>query len=243
MALMPRRVRGEASDVAIEAAAHGNGAWLANVVAAIALTFSAYSLWESSLKQPDVRLFVPPVIQYAAPYNNSNFEVIAIPLTFANEGARTGTVLSMELAVTDPRTKQTKHFYAADFGRWTMEKTRNGAYQPFAPISLAGRAARTETVLFYTRGEQEKPAQLVQELGPYRFALKLEQATADDLGIVDQWLARGPAEVTFERELRFYDARTFNTTTLPLYAKDWRSTQGGPGAATPAAPTAALPQN
>lgn len=232
MALMPRRISGGAEGIAVDTVVHKDGGKTATLVAAIALAFSAYSLWESSLKQPDVRLFVPPVIQFAAPYNNSNFEVIAIPVTFANEGARTGTVLSMELAVTDPRTSQTKHFYAADFGRWTMEKTRAAAYQPFAPISLAGRSARTETVLFYTRGDQEKPPQLIQELGPYRFTLKLEQAVADDLGVVDQWLAKGETEVTFERELRFYDARSFNTTTLPLYAKDWRSTQGGPATAT-----------
>jgi len=231
MALLPRRVEGDAGDIAVKSVIQRDGGRIATLVALIALAFSAYSLWETSLKQPDVRIFVPPVIQFSAPYNNSNFEVIAIPVTFANEGARTGTVLSMELAVTDPRTGQTKHFYAADFGRWTMEKTRASAYQPFAPISLTGRAARTETVLFYTRGEQEQPPQLIREPGPYRFTLKLEQAGADDLGPVDQWLAKGPVEVSFERELRTYDARAFNTGTLPMYAKDWRSTQGGPTAA------------
>jgi len=86
-------------------------------------------------------VFVPPAIQYSAPYQNSNFEVIAVPLTLTNEGARTATVLAMELSVTDPRTKQTKHFYAANFGRWTMERTRTGAYEPFAPISLGGGRA------------------------------------------------------------------------------------------------------
>lgn len=233
MALMPRRVEHGAGDVAVNTIIKREGGRIATLVALIALAFSAYSLWETSLKQPDVRVFVPPVIQYSAPYNNSNFEMIAIPVTFANEGARTGTVLSMELAVTDPRTSQTKHFYAADFGRWTMEKTRAGAYEPFAPISLAGRTSRTETVLFYTRGEQEQPAQLIRELGPYRFTLKLEQAVADNLGPVDQWLGKGPVEVSFERDLRHYDARAFNNGTLPMHAKDWRSTQGGPTVATP----------
>lgn len=223
------REREETNDIAIHAPARSErgGGRMAAIASAIALLFSGYSLWESSLKQPDVRIFVPPVIQYAAPYNNSNFEMIAIPVTLANEGARTGTVLSMELAVTDPRTNQTKHFYAADFGRWTMEKTRSGAYQPFAPISLAGRTARTETVLFYTRGDQEKPEQLIRELGPYRLVLKLEEAIVDDLGPLDRLLASPSGQVTFERELRFYDARSFTNGTIPMYAKDWRSTQSG----------------
>lgn len=231
MALMARRIQSEAGDVAVDTVVKREGGKVATLVALVALAFSAYSLWETSLKQPDVRIFVPPVIQFSAPYNNSNFEVIAIPVTFANEGARTGTVLSMELAVTDPRTSQTKLFYAADFGRWTMEKTRAQAYQPFAPLSLAGRASRTETVLFYTRGDDQKPAQIIEKTGPYGFKLTLEQAVADDLGIVDKWLSSGPVSVSFERELRFYDARAFNNGTLPLYAKDWRSTQGGPTAA------------
>ena len=231
MGMVPRQVPSDAGNVAIDTVVKRDGGRVATFVALIALLFSAYSLWETSLKQPDVRIFVPPVIQFAAPYNNSNLEIIAIPLTFANEGARTGTVLSMELAVTDPRTNQTKLFYAADFGRWTMEKTRAGAYQPFAPLSLAGRTSRTETVLFYTRGDDQQPAQLIQATGPYQFKLTLEQAVADDLGVVDQWLASGPVSVSFERELRFYDARAFNNGTLPLYAKDWRSTQGGATAA------------
>jgi hypothetical protein len=229
--MVPRQVPSDAGAVAIDTVVKRDGGRVATLVALVALLFSAYSLWETSLKQPDVRIFVPPVIQFAAPYNNSNLEIIAIPLTFANEGARTGTVLSMELAVTDPRTSQTKLFYAADFGRWTMEKTRAGAYQPFAPISLAGRTSRTETVLFYTRGDDQQPAQLIQATGPYQFKLTIEQAVADDLGVVDQWLASGPVSVSFERELRFYDARAFNNGTLPLYAKDWRSTQGGATAA------------
>jgi hypothetical protein len=195
---------------------------VATLFSATALALSLYSLWESSLRPADIHVYVPPVIHYAAPYQNSNFEMIAIPVTVSNEGAQTGTLLSMELAVTDPRTNETKRFYSADFGRWTMERTRSGAYQPFAPISLAGHSSRTESVLFYTRGEQERPEQLIREPGSYRFALRLEEAVSTD-GLIDRlWQRRAPI-VTFERDLRNYDARAFNTATLPLYAKDWRS--------------------
>lgn len=208
----------------MEAAAHSEGGRLVVLISAVALALSCYSLWETSLKQAELHVFVPPVIQYSSPYQNSNFEMIAIPVTLANEGAQTGTVLSMELAVTDLRTNATKHFYSADFGRWTMERTRSGAYQPFAPISLAGRTSRTENVLFYTRGEQEKPDQLIRETGPYRFTLRLEEAISDEPGLFERLLwRRRPSTLTFERELRSYDARAFNNGTLPLFAKDWRS--------------------
>lgn len=188
------------------------GGKLAAAFSAFALAISGYSLWETSLKKADVRVFVPPVIQYSAPYQNTNFEVIAVPLTLTNEGARTATVLAMELAVTDPRTKETKHFYAADFGRWTMERTRAGAYEPFAPISLGGRTSRTESMLFYTRGEEQKPDQMIQELGAYGFTLTLEIAETN-----------AKPTVTFNRVLFHYDARAFNEGTLPLYSGDWRA--------------------
>lgn len=188
------------------------GGRFAAILSAVALAFSGYSLWETSLKQADVQLFVPPVIQYSAPYQNTNFEVVAVPVTIANEGARTATILSMELAVTDPRTKETKRFYAADLGRWTMERTRTGAYEPFAPLSLAGRTSRTEQVLFYTRGQEQKPDQMIREPGSYSFQLMLDVAESSDK----------PA-VTFDRTLLNYDARAFNDGTLPLYSGDWRS--------------------
>jgi hypothetical protein len=215
-------------EIAVEAEASSKGGRLAAIISAVALALSIYSLWVSSLKPADLRVFVPPVIQYSAPYQNSNFEMIAIPVTLANEGAQTGTVLSMELSVTDPRTNETKQFYSAEFGRWTMERTRSGAYQPFAPISLAGRTSRTESVLFYTRGEQEKPDQLIHDTGSYRFTLRLEEAISEDIGSLD-WLWRRPLRaLTFARELHSYDARAFNSGTLPLYAKDWRSTTSEP---------------
>jgi hypothetical protein len=159
-------------------------------------------------------VFVPSVIEYSAPYQNNNFEAIIIPVTISNEGARTGTVLSLELDVTDPKTNQTKRFYAANFGRWTMERTRSGAYQAFAPIALAGYSSRTETVQFYTRGEEEQPPQIIRETQPYRFTITLRDV-ADD--------RRTPATISFERELRHYDARAFTNGTLWLYPKDWHA--------------------
>jgi len=194
-------------------------AWVTTGFSAVALLFSAYSLWESRLKQSDLQVFVPAVIEYSSPYQNSNFEAIIIPVTISNEGARTGTVLSLELDVTDPKTNQTKRFYAANFGRWTMERTRSGAYQPFAPIALAGYSSRTETVQFYTRGEEENPPQVIREEQVYRFTMTLRDVAND---------RRAPATVSFERELRHYDARAFTNGTLWLYPKDWHTASSAP---------------
>src|SRR5262249_61847964 len=58
-------------------------AWVTTAFSATALLFSAFCLWESRLKRSDLRVFVPPVIQYSAPQQNTNFEVVAIPVTIA----------------------------------------------------------------------------------------------------------------------------------------------------------------
>ena len=151
--------------------------------------------------------------------------MIAVPVTFVNDGGRTGTVLSMDLEVTGPKSKEVKHFYAADFGRWTMEKTRNSSYEPFAPISLAGKASRTETVLFYTKSPTEKPEQLITEPGIYNFTLKLDEADVNDWGLLDKVLQHDPTELSFAMELRVYDARAFQNGTLPMYSTTGRSSK------------------
>jgi hypothetical protein len=63
---------------------------LSDIVAALALIVSLYSLWQSALKRAELTVFVAPIIRYASPYQNSNFEAFCIPLTIANEGAAPG---------------------------------------------------------------------------------------------------------------------------------------------------------
>jgi hypothetical protein len=207
--------------LAIEASGHaagaGGGGQFTAAISALALIFSGYSLWDSSLKAPDIQIFVPPVTQYSSPYQNSNFEVIEVPVTLLNDGGRTGTVLSMDLAVTNPKTKETKHFYAADFGRWTMDKARAG-FDHFAPIPLAGKASRTEAVLFYPKSPEEKPEQLIHEAGTYDFKLTIDEARGDDFRFLDRFWPSKSAEVSYQSELRFWDARSFQNGTIAMYS-------------------------
>jgi hypothetical protein len=101
-----------------------------------------------------------------------------------------------------------------------MGRTRSGAYQPLAPISLAGHTSRTESVLFYTRGEQERPEQLIREPGTYRFALRVEEATTECSIVCGHGAHRRlPSSATFA-------AMTPEPSIRPrcrFYAKDWRS--------------------
>ena len=215
-----------AAEITTDNARHFSGGLAATLLSAVAVLFSGYSLWDSALRGADLRVYVPRGIYYAAPYQNSNMEIIQVPITLTNEGAQTGTVLHFDLAVTDPKTKQTKHFYAAEFGVWSMERTRTRSYTGFAPLSLAGRESRTESILFYTRGENEKPEQIIREVGPYEFTLTatLAKDTAGLTGVSGNGGAdTKPITVTFERELPFYDARAFENGTIFMPSKDWTS--------------------
>ena len=188
--------------------------WASTVVAAIALIVSAYSLYVTSLSQPKLSLFVPPVIQYASPYSNSNFEVLGIPVTIANSGACSGTVLSIDLVATNPAKKVSKRFYSAEFGRWTMENARGNKFRPFAPLALQGRSSTSESVLFYSRPD-ESVGQIVEPNSNVQLTLTIRAAEAS--------FARKPKPLRFEVVVSDIDHRIFTTGTLPLYNKTWET--------------------
>ncbi len=144
-----------AAHVAGDAGHHGvlrrEGGVLTAVASAVALLFSSYSVYETSVRRPDLRLFVPPTIQYSDPYQNDNFEVFVVPVTVANVGARSGAVLALDLEVKNPRTGEKKMFYAAEFGRWTMANAQSGNFEHFAPLAIPGKSSVTASVIFYSR--------------------------------------------------------------------------------------------
>src|SRR5256885_11681285 len=109
---------------------------LSDVGSAAAFVVSAYSLYQTTLKRAAMKVFVSPVIRYASPYQNSNFEAFAIPLTVTNEGAQTGTVLSMDLVAKNPERSLPKRFFSAAIGQWRVERRQKGDCTPFPPIVL-----------------------------------------------------------------------------------------------------------
>jgi hypothetical protein len=207
------------------ARAEGRGIMrFSTVASAVALLFSAYSLWETSLKRSELKVFVPPVIRYASPLQNSNFEVFSIPVTITNEGARAGTVMSMDLAVSDPQNNVTKHFYSGDFGQWTRERGLNGDLRPFAPIPVPGRTSYSETVTFYARTD-ETVMQIVQAAGRFQFTITLDVAPSENFGPIERYWRHIPEPLGFEMELPELDHRAFTGGggTIALHHKAWQS--------------------
>src|SRR3954464_9142934 len=117
-------------------------AFLPTAISAMALVGSIVSMWETTMKQAEVRLHVSDNIYFTRdPWGS--YEVLMIPVTLANRGARDGTVLSLALDVKNLATNESKRFkstYLAD-ARWFSGRDDVTANQrrpkvPFAPVSI-----------------------------------------------------------------------------------------------------------
>jgi hypothetical protein len=137
-------------------------AFLPTAISAIALIGSVVSMWETTIKQAEVKLHVSDNIYFTRdPWGS--YEVLIVPVTLANRGARDGTVLTLSLDVKNLTTNQSKRFkstYAADAkwfsGRDDVSANLRRPKIPFAPVSVAGRSAFTGTLLFYPADDPEK---------------------------------------------------------------------------------------
>jgi hypothetical protein len=189
----------------------------AEVFSGVAVVVSLYSLWRTSLQRADLRVFVPPIVRYASPYQNSVFEVFEIPMTVVNDGARTGTVLSLDLEVTSVETGKSKLFYSAGLGPWSLAKVKGEGLAPFTPISLTGRASQSDTVLFYARTDS-RVLQIVEAPGVYRFSIIASTTRGRSL------FRRPPKPLLFEMTLPYLDHRAFTSGggTLPLNNANWQ---------------------
>ena len=156
--LRRRPVGTDANETAVHAAGHSGGGRTAAIASAIAVLFSAYSLWETSLKQADISAYVTGVVTYERDGSASEyiqpaggFEVFAVPITIANGGARDAPILGLQLDVRNPKTGLSARFeatYTAD-GAYFANTGAKRPKTPFSALVIAGRSSWTGTVLFY----------------------------------------------------------------------------------------------
>ena len=198
---------------------------LATLVSAFAFAFSGVSFYETVMKQPRLSIYVPPVLQYGHD-DGGTLEVFAIPITISNDGARSGTVLSMELEVenlADKADPKSKSFYSAYLGE--HQKNSETANRAFVPLSIAGRASASDTIRFYPQGNPLP--HIAQDAGNFRFTLKLATAAAPPSSFIDRLFTHGdPAPITFTRTLPWYSQQQlgFRRASIAMHADDWKPT-------------------
>ena len=181
----------------------------------VALGFSGYSFYETVVKQPELRIYQPPMIYM---YREAFRDVFAIPITLSNDGARRGTVLSFDLEVTQRETGKTMTFQNLKFG-----ETPNASARLFTPMTVAGRSSSTEVVLFYAMAT----GSLVETTGPVRLPLRFALRTNVDTG--GDWIApRQPEPVIFEMTASHIQSHNFMERGSPTVLHDARWEQASP---------------
>ncbi len=211
-----------AEDVgAAHAVEHGShGGLLATVLSGFALVISGLSYYESTMKSAELSVYVPPMIHYA---RDGDSDVFNVPITIANDGARNGTVLNMELEVENLRSdapKKKARFHSAFLGEFPRDdKAPN---RSFAPLSISGHGTFTETVRFYPMDTNPLPF-VVDDKGDYRFTLKVMTAKAESPGLLEAALRTDPKPLLFELSLPYLSGQhlTFRRGTIAMYNKNW----------------------
>ncbi|MCF6200428.1 MAG: hypothetical protein L3J67_13790 [Hyphomicrobiaceae bacterium] len=193
----------------------------ATILSAFALLFSGYSFYETVIKSADFAVYVAPRIAYTDPNSPDHpLEVFILPMTLANDGARTGTVLSIDLTVHKPRTGKSKKFYAANLGTWGVQPRT-----PFMPVALLGKDTWSQAVQFIPRAGEKVKRILDMEASDYRFELRLSTASSQsDL----PFLKNRIRPLDFAMQTGPTDYRRFNRTgTQPMWSKDYQSAKTG----------------
>ena len=211
-------------ELASEEATHGHGGWIPAVVSGLALIGSLYSMWETTLKQPRINFYVSENIQYTRdPYAHelgTPYDVLAVPITIVNGGARDGAVLSLQMTVKNLTTGRTEKFrsaYMADAqyfgGRDDISLRVKRPKIPFAPLSVAGRSAFTGTMLFYRSEGDEK--NLIEASSQLEMTFSLVTIPADNE--FDRLLTELPRPILVRAEVpNFYPGALLSGDNVAL---------------------------
>lgn len=183
---------------------------LATLVSAFAFAFSAVSFYETVLKQAHLKLFLTDTLSYTRdPYGG--FEVVAVPITVTNSGARDGAVITLELAVKNAETGQSETFTSAFIadaqyfaGRDDVANRIKRPKLPFAPLAVLGRSAYSGVVLFYA--PEGKPATdpkiVVKPQSTIEMTLSIKSPIPD--GWIDRLFFAPPAPITVTGKVTDY---------------------------------------
>src|SRR5262245_28762855 len=207
MRIFRRRQAGtDADEIAMHAPKHSGSGRITAVVSAIALLFSGFSLWETSLKRADLSVYVAGVVTYSRDNSASlsimpsgGFEVIALPVTIANSGARDAPVLGLQLDVKNPQTGLSARFEATYIAEASYFNTHSRTREktPFSALVLAGRTAWRGTVVFYpisySNGKSLTPVGKVREFNDMlRTKYATEMGGASSISVLREKLPNLP---------------------------------------------------
>jgi len=183
------------------------GTKLATMVSAFAFAFSGVSFYETVLKQANLKVYVTDTLSYTRdPYGN--YEVIALPVTIANSGARDGAVVTLQLTVKNlgsDRTETLASAYTADAqyfgGRDDVANRVKRPKLPFAPLAITGRSAYAGTILFYTSERRDGREQKTLIEPNSKIEMTLSILSPPSANWLEQKFFAQPAPITLTGEV------------------------------------------
>ena len=180
---------------------------------------------------------MPPVLHYGQD-GGGDTELFAVPVTIANEGARAGTVLSIELTAENVKTHVRNRFYGAYFG--DHPKSPDSTPRAFAPLSIQGRSTFSDTIRFYPVGAV-RPL-VLEDAGDVDFTLTLQTVKPSSSDVLSWFWRSEPKPLTFRRNLPWYSFQqlAFRRQAVAMKEPGWTPAALPEAAETPA-PDAAKP--
>lgn len=170
----------------------------------VALIVSGISLWETSLKQPNLQFYLGNNLAYTRDPWGSD-EVLVIPVTVTNAGARDGAVISLEMDLKNTGTGAVEHFtsyYTADASYFgsndDVSANKHRPKSPFSPIVVSGRTTFSGTVLFYPKEQKQKA--VVEPKSEVEMTISL--VTTKPSGWIDELMATTPPPVTVKADVQ-----------------------------------------
>ncbi len=217
----------ETSQAAREVASFGTATILTGIVSLVALVFSGLSLYETVLKQANLHLYVPDTLAYTRDPNGS-LEVIVVPVTVANSGARDGVVSALKLNIENKQSGLKREFSASFIAApgyfSTKEDYSKGQSRPktaFAPLSIPGRSAFTGTLLFYPKEFSEQ--RVVPGAGKFSMTLAATMDTVQDMGAIDRFWSTDIEPISFVANLpavsRYFAGQTMSGRSVRLFVE------------------------
>jgi hypothetical protein len=138
---------------------------LAILISIISFIISTVNVYVTNLKSPDLNITVAPFVRQIVD-NSSLNEAFFIPVTIVNQGAKPGTILSLELVVTYLSTGEHSFYFAQYFAN---EENPEILGQFFTPMNLDGYSATGRTICFYPLGERK--GNFFAQTGSYKFSV------------------------------------------------------------------------
>ena len=138
---------------------------LAIIISIISFIISTVNVYVTNLKAPDLSLTIAPFVKQVVD-NQSLNEAFFIPVTIVNQGAKSGSLLSIDLNLSYVPTGEQQVYYGQYFAQDNNSELL-GSF--FAPINLRGYSAISRVVCFYPQGSRE--GNFFSQVGTYEFTV------------------------------------------------------------------------